>query len=257
MTFSKSQLDKLGDRLRSQTLQPGDEDALAEFRLGHSPSLDEVQTRIRHALGIESSGRLKAPESIVAKLHRQTIKLSQVGDIAGCRLTVDDLSDQERRLIAVRALFPGSVEKDYRDRSQNGYRAVHLLVRSSSARRVEIQVRTRAQNAWANVSEVLAGRIDPALKYGAGPESARELLSGLSAWCHLLDWSLETAEKIHAVVVHLRRRETLDLRDAEEFRDHPGIVSLEQLLTQERERTAMMARGFHEICERVIQEARR
>jgi ppGpp synthetase/RelA/SpoT-type nucleotidyltranferase len=45
---------------------------------------------------------------------------------------------------------------------------------------VEIQVRTKLQHLWAEISERLSDLLDPGLKYGTGPEPARELLQDTS-----------------------------------------------------------------------------
>jgi ppGpp synthetase/RelA/SpoT-type nucleotidyltranferase len=41
---------------------------------------------------------------------------------------------------------------------------------------IEIQVRTKLQHLWAEVSEELADLIDPGLKYGRGPENIQNKL---------------------------------------------------------------------------------
>ena len=61
----------------------------------------------------------------------------------------------------------------------HGYRAVHVIIRICG-RPMEIQVRTRLQHMWSELSEKLADVFDPAVKYGGGPELIRDLLAGSS-----------------------------------------------------------------------------
>src|SRR6266849_269436 len=96
------------------------------------------------------------------------MRLSQMQDIAGCRLIVDDFESQQvivRRLH--RQLAPlGKVKSvDRRRRPSHGYRAVHLIV-TVDGKPVEIQVRTLYQHLWAELSESAADRYGSQVKYG-------------------------------------------------------------------------------------------
>ena len=62
-------------------------------------------------------------------------------DIAGCRVTVTDLTRQDLVVDQLRKLFPESRVNDRRASPSNGYRAVHVIP-SIDGRTVEIQVRT-------------------------------------------------------------------------------------------------------------------
>lgn len=71
-------------------------------------------------------------------------------------------------------------------------------------RSVEIQLRTREQHLWAELSEKLADTVDPALKYGGGPENTlqelmaySELLSKVENF-ELADATLHQREQIAA-----------------------------------------------------------
>lgn len=186
--MSKSQLDRLGERLReSATPREADRDLYETYRQSHARALSEVMGKLVQRAEEEPSSRLKTIESVVAKLQRQSIRLSQISDIAGCRLIVSDTHAQEEVRADLRLVFPDAQEVDYRLRPQNGYRAVHLIVSASDGNRVEIQLRTTFQNAWANVSESAAKRIDMALKYGGGPREASRFLHELSDTAAQLD----------------------------------------------------------------------
>jgi putative GTP pyrophosphokinase len=66
---------------------------------------------------------------------------------------------------------------------------VHVIVRVND-KAVEVQVRSRLQHLWAELSERLADVSGPALKYGAGDPGMRQLLSDLSRM-------VEQAERQH------------------------------------------------------------
>lgn len=56
---------------------------------------------------------------------------------------------------------------------------VHMIV-SEAGRLIEIQIRSRLQHFWAELSEKLSDVFDPAIKYGGGAEEVRRLLDGAS-----------------------------------------------------------------------------
>jgi hypothetical protein len=90
--LTKSQVDRLGERLKTGSISDVDLIALDEYRRSFGALYDRVVTAIRDNLGLLPTGRpAKSTTSIVEKLHRETIRLSQIQDIAGCRLLVSDL----------------------------------------------------------------------------------------------------------------------------------------------------------------------
>jgi ppGpp synthetase/RelA/SpoT-type nucleotidyltranferase len=100
-------------------------------------------------------------------------------DIAGCRLIVLDVANQEHVVEALSGLFDDVTIVDRRERPSYGYRAVHLIV-TSHGKVIEIQVRTALQHLWAEVSEKFSDVVDPAIKYGGGEEQFRDLLARTS-----------------------------------------------------------------------------
>lgn len=173
--MTKSQIDKLGERLKSGSYSDDDVRMLDELRQSFTVDYNQVVRTISECTGIEPTGRrIKSTQSIIAKLQRQSTKLSQIQDIAGCRITVEDMIQQNELVKKLLVAFPGASVTDRRDRPSHGYRAVHIIV--SSNKRVEIQVRTLLQHLWAQLSEKLSDLIDPKIKYGDGPQNSRELL---------------------------------------------------------------------------------
>jgi len=64
---------------------------------------------------------------------------------------------------------------------------VHLVVRADDGYRVEIQLRTVMQDAWANMSESIATEHDIEVKYGNGPDAVRIELERSSDAMHRSD----------------------------------------------------------------------
>jgi GTP pyrophosphokinase len=178
--LSNAQVDRLGDRLRRQDFGEAELRSLDEYRLTFGPAYDRVVEAIRRVIGLPVSGRpAKSTTSIIEKLNRESIRLSQMQDIAGCRAVVDDVGEQNRTVEAIAAVFKDVAILDRRLKPSHGYRAVHLIVREDN-KVIEVQIRTALQHVWAEMCEKFADVSDPALKYGGGPEHARDALAGAS-----------------------------------------------------------------------------
>jgi GTP pyrophosphokinase len=177
---TKTRIDKLGDRLRKGVMTDSDLKLLDAYRRSFGMSYETVVGAIRRTLSLEPTGRpAKSTTAIIDKLHRESIRLTQMQDIAGCRIVVADIVAQERAVESLKNLFWRSVVVDRRSRPSYGYRAVHVIV-SVADKVVEVQVRTALQHQWAELSEKFSDVIDPAIKYGAGDDAALSLLGRLT-----------------------------------------------------------------------------
>lgn len=219
--LSKTQVDKLGDRLRTGPLSSKgllgdafrDLRTLDAYRISHRATYDTVVGTVRKELGLEATGRPgKSTGSILAKLGRQHVRLSQMQDIAGCRLLVADRATQDQVVSKIVAAFPGScVVDDRRVKPSHGYRAVHVIV-TLRHRSVEVQVRTKLQHQWA-VSEKAADVYGNEVKYGQGPPEFMELLGQLSRLIDKSETVFPKDGKFHAelsdIMMKLARVDTL------------------------------------------------
>jgi putative GTP pyrophosphokinase len=179
--LSKTQVDRLGGRLRKGNINEDDLRLLDQYRRSFSEAYDFVVKAIRKELALEPTGRpAKSTTSISDKLRRESIRLSQIQDIAGCRLIVPDIATQDSVVQSLTSLFEQTTISDRRQKPSHGYRAVHVIVNSHS-KLIEIQVRTALQHLWAELSEKLSDVIDPAIKYGGGDKDFKELLIEASA----------------------------------------------------------------------------
>jgi len=188
---SNSEIGRLGVRLRNRTTSAKDFRLLDTYRSSFESAYENIRTIVKVNYGYSPVGRLKTAEKIVQKLKRQSARLSQIQDIAGCRIVLADAVAQQRFLEEhfFQSMVFGAVVKadDRRYVPSHGYRAYHAIVMddpSGFGRVVEVQVRTRAQHLWAEHCEQLAISKDSELKYGGGPPAFLEHLrkaSGLVA----------------------------------------------------------------------------
>jgi ppGpp synthetase/RelA/SpoT-type nucleotidyltranferase len=178
--ISKSQLDRLGSRLRNSA-EPSDDDLvlLNRYRRGFLAVEGFVVGELRRISAFPIESRHKSIPSIVAKLRRrQPARLSAIQDMAGARIIVPYAKDQDEVVRRVTERFSEALVDDKRQNPSFGYRAVHVIV--SQPLQFEIQVRTDWEHGWAQLSERLADRYGFQLKYGGGPEEIRTGLLELS-----------------------------------------------------------------------------
>jgi ppGpp synthetase/RelA/SpoT-type nucleotidyltranferase len=154
---------------------------------------EAVVEALRRRGVLPTGRRAKSTVSIVEKLRRESTKLSRMQDIAGCRVIIGGVLEQDRFVESLKADFPVAKLVDRRDSPSHGYRAVHVIVKTHG-KLIEVQVRTSLQHLWAEVSERSADLLDPAIKYGGGPQWWQDILENVSR--RVAD--LEKAEKVLA-----------------------------------------------------------
>lgn len=165
--------------------------AIWNWRAAHSYPLNALHMTLRNrTLGTDATAltaqRLKRFESILRKLSRRgTMQMSQMQDIGGCRAVVSNLQrlDMLRFLYQTRPLRHELVkERDYiADPKDDGYRSVHLMYRFRGNAtsvpwdklRIEIQLRTKLQHAWATCVETVDAFTGEDLKFGSGSSDWR------------------------------------------------------------------------------------
>lgn len=188
---TKTQIDRLGDRLRKGDISEADLRLLDSYRRSFSEAYQVVVEAITKELALEPTGRpAKSTTSISDKLRRESIRLTQIQDIAGCRLIVPDIAYQESVVQSLVNLFEHATIIDRRPQPSHGYRAVHVIV-SCHGKLIEVQVRTSLQHLWAELSEKLSDIVGPEIKYGGGDEGLRPTLMDTSSAIARIE-SLET-----------------------------------------------------------------
>ena len=230
---SKAQLDKLGERLRAGSSAEADLRDLDAYRRSFRAAYEFVMGSLSLFSRLERTGRpAKTPGAIIDKLNRQRIRLTQIQDIAGIRLVCDHVPDQDLIVRWLGSRFPTAQLDDRRIKPSHGYRAAHVIVPTEFQRSVEIQVRTKAQDRWAQVSEKLANLIDPGIKYGAGPKQVRRLLAVYSDAVR----QSEELERQHDDMLHVAHELLQRKSDAATSAEHERLSQAAEEL-QERVRT--------------------
>ena len=104
--------------------------------------------------------RLKRKPQILRKMRRFSTRLTQLQDVGGNRIIVNSNEDVEelRRFIKNKLTKNKNIsinrETDYRvfGRDDTGYRALHIMLKSNN-KKIELQLRSRAQHYWAECIE--------------------------------------------------------------------------------------------------------
>ena len=182
--YTRSEVKRAGKELR-QSLIPLNTDIIKNWRSAHSYPLNlfyiDLKRRARGANpNCVVSQRLKRISSIHAKLVREpSMQLTTMQDIAGCRAILPAQKDVYQ---LVRSILSSGIQhefdhvKDYiAEPKKSGYRSYHLVYRFKSATktayedmRVEMQLRTGLQHAWATALETIDFFTRQALKSSQG-----------------------------------------------------------------------------------------
>lgn len=206
LPISRSQLDRLGDRLASD--QPSEEDyaLLGDVLSAYDVALAAIQTRLEQ-LGLTVTGRLKTTGTLIEKLRREhSMKLKGIQDVAGCRIIQEGTRrDQDETVAAVVADFVDADKpprvRDRRPEPSSGYRAVHVIVYGGTIP-VEIQVRTELQDLWAQAFERLADSWGRGIRYGEDPQDPDSPILGTDLTRRkIVELLQELSDQIDAVEV--------------------------------------------------------
>lgn len=170
-----------------------------DWRSSHVPPLDrisrELQANIRK-VGVRAvtAARVKRMWSIRRKLARSTTTLVQMQDIGGCRAIVPSMEELNRLVAHYRA---GGSRHDLREDTSyirepklDGYRSHHIVLsylapseatEALNGRRIEVQIRTQLQHAWATAVEAVGLYTKQNLKGGDGNQDWLRLFLLISA----------------------------------------------------------------------------
>ena len=192
--ISKSQVRKAGDRIADGDLSPDNIRAIEEYRSTFDSLLVDTSDIVNRTLATTElsflvSGRPKRTSSIRRKLIRSRemenrMNVANMADLVGARVIVSNLETQDAVARELVDVFGSEVTaRDYRSRTV-GYRAIHLIRRTTNSQRIEIQIRTLPQHVWAVESE----SFDQQVKEGGGRSEIRIFLDQeLSPVCKAID----------------------------------------------------------------------
>lgn len=186
--FSKSAVDKAGRALAAT--KSGDEfddaawDVLGNWRASHAFPLNTITVSLKgkvNRLGLKAVvvQRLKRSRSILSKLSRDSMRLTQMQDIGGCRAVVPSIEDAytlRDKFYKSRSKHILISEDDYiASPKASGYRGIHLIYKFQSEVKseynnllLEVQLRSQVQHAWATAVETVGAVVGQALKSSQG-----------------------------------------------------------------------------------------
>lgn len=167
---SKTKIDKAG-KILSDVEREYDELALEldyvfeEFRSSHLVPLTQLTLSLQEWLQTYGqhyyvAQRLKRKPQILRKLRRFSVRLTQLQDVGGCRIVVDNNEAVDGLVSFLRDKLTSSGEytidreTDYRDwgRDDSGYRAYHIILTTGGVR-LELQLRSQLQHYWSESIE--------------------------------------------------------------------------------------------------------
>lgn len=188
---SRSRVDRAGATLANDAASHEERrDALgvvSDWRALHGLPLNALEASLRShvaAFGEQTfvAQRLKRLPAIEAKLRRsRTMRLSRMQDVGGCRAVLPGVAD----LLAANGDVDGGFQPhdllrryDYLAQPRaSGYRGIHLVYAyrppdaaeaAHAGLRVEVQLRSRLQHAWATAVETVGAFSGQALKSSEG-----------------------------------------------------------------------------------------
>lgn len=171
---TRSQINRLGEKLRAGPIDAATLEELQRFRTVYAAPMAKAQALLKASLGLEATARLKTTNTTIEKLRRERSRLAAMQDIAGLRVVDDWTLDQQDSIVKrIAETFPGSKVKDRRKNPSHGYRAVHIVA-TVDGHPLEIQVRTLLQDSWAQSMEKLADIVGRGIRYGDPPVEGGE-----------------------------------------------------------------------------------
>lgn len=200
--FSKNEVHRAGLTLISPVADFDERNramyVMNNWRSAHSRPLQTliVSTRAKaFAVNEEAlvARRLKRRTSILAKLERfPTMGLERMQDLGGCRAIMDSVDEVYAvvdRFLSSQHRHKLKGHKDYiREPQKSGYRGVHLMYAYQSDRnstwnglRIEIQIRSALQHAWATTVETVGLFTEQSLKSSQGDADWLEFFRLMSA----------------------------------------------------------------------------
>lgn len=159
------------------------------WRASHAYPLQAIKMTLKKRASKVSNAaviaqRMKRLPSIKAKLEREpTMMLTQMADIGGCRAILPNVNNVDQLV----ALYQTARSKNPRRHQEirirdyianpkvDGYRGIHIIVkyRSTAAKhrayndlKIEIQIRSKLQHAWATAVEIVDAFTGQGLKSG-------------------------------------------------------------------------------------------
>ena len=225
--YSRKQVDRAGAILRDDSATPADRTrarkVVSSWRARHSGPLVAVRTLLYQRVErVAPDGfvaqRLKRLSSVEAKLRRfPNMQISRMQDIGGCRAvvpSVDSVVALQRLCRSGRQAHELARENDYiAEPKPDGYRSVHLVYRYRSGSpanralnglRIEIQIRSLLQHAWATAVETVDVLRETRLKIGGPGNGGWKRFFALMGSVHAIEEGCPTVADTPRALAEIR-----------------------------------------------------
>lgn len=185
--LSNKQINKIGESIKIE-VNEDNLNKLVDYRDQFLGPIFEISLGLKKLLSESNypfllSGRLKRIKSIIRKLKRpqnKNMDLTRMADIAGIRILVDNISDQDGIFDYLKSKFDILKIFDYREIDQN-YKSLHFHLIDENNKTIEIQLRTLGQHTWADESESFGEQA----KENKGSKKTLDFLTSLSKAIYL------------------------------------------------------------------------
>ncbi|WP_293177413.1 RelA/SpoT domain-containing protein [Oceanithermus sp.] len=243
MKYGKSRIDRAGKIVSScfpehdcdEIVYLEAEELLDEYRKTHLEPLATLTVNLQNYLEYEPfyiAYRLKRKPQIIKKLKRFTVRLTQLQDIAGVRIIVDDnkkvniIRDSILNYIHHNHDIIKVKENDYREagRHDTGYRALHIIVKYKN-KYIEIQLRSKVQHAWAEIVERLSISYGYALKEAEGDPIVIQYLKELSRLLYAVDMGRKVVPEDKLYLQQLKDSADKILKQSDNYKKYASIHS--------------------------------
>lgn len=184
LLYTKSKVKKAGENIRKCKNIEESTEIIRNFRAAHLYPLMIIKNLLdKHTKKTEVNAliarRLKRLPTIIDKLQRKTldgktpnsIAVSNMCDIGGCRVIVDNKDELNRLFSSLKSSLAGKRTKHklkydanyIQNKKPTGYRSIHLIYECFDKDdghdwkgfKIEVQLRTKLQHLWATTVEVV------------------------------------------------------------------------------------------------------
>jgi putative GTP pyrophosphokinase len=225
--FTKGEINRAGElmldlreRMRrdgpDRALVESDEDELEQAREAlrwwrslHARPLSTVAANLRYHVDCEEgrirgrtevTQRLKRFDTMIDKLAREQGRITQMHDIGGVRAVLPSLRHVYVVGRRLRKSWMIIRVRDYITEPKNsGYRALHLVVQRKGYA-IEVQLRTIAQDVWANTVEQRGMATGVGFKFGAGDADVHAVFVAMSEVLARFDRGELSPEELRAAL---------------------------------------------------------
>lgn len=186
----KWEMEDLALRYREPRLYKDIARQLDERRLDREQYIVDVVAQLRDELKRanikgEVNGRPKHIFSIINKMRRKHLEFSQLYDVRGVRILVDDIKDCYAVLGLIHSLWqpiPGEFDDYIARPKSNNYRSLHTAVSGPRGLALEVQIRTHEMHQHSELGVAAHWRYKEGGKSDAGFDDKIAWLRQLLAW---------------------------------------------------------------------------